>query len=57
MTHERDYYAILRVDRKASEEEIKKAYRQLALAYHPDRNPCDETAAERFKEAAEAYGV
>lgn len=53
----RDYYEVLGVDRKASEEEIKKAYRKLALKYHPDRNPGDKTAEEKFKEAAEAYDV
>lgn len=53
----KDYYDVLGVPRSASEEEIKKAYRQLALQYHPDRNPEDEEAEERFKEAAEAYEV
>ncbi|MDZ7291287.1 MAG: molecular chaperone DnaJ [candidate division KSB1 bacterium] len=53
----RDYYEILGVRRDASEEEIKKAYRKLAMQYHPDRNPGDHTAEERFKEAAEAYEV
>jgi molecular chaperone DnaJ len=53
----RDYYEILGVDRTASEGEIKSAYRKLALKYHPDRNPGDKTAEERFKEAAEAYAV
>ena len=53
----RDYYAVLGVGRSASPEEIKKAYRQLALRHHPDRNPGDKQAEERFKEAAEAYSV
>jgi molecular chaperone DnaJ len=53
----RDYYEILGVAREASEQEVKSAYRKLALKYHPDRNPDDAQAEERFKEAAEAYGV
>jgi molecular chaperone DnaJ len=53
----RDYYEILGVDRKADEGEIKKAYRKLALKYHPDKNPDDAAAEEKFKEAAEAYEV
>ncbi len=53
----RDYYEILGLDRSASAEEIKKAYRQLALKYHPDRNPGDKEAEENFKETAEAYEV
>lgn len=53
----RDYYEILGVPRTASAEEIKKVYRQLALKYHPDRNPGDHDAEARFKEAAEAYEV
>jgi molecular chaperone DnaJ len=52
-----DYYDVLGVQREASEQEVKSAYRKLALKYHPDRNPGDKTAEGRFKEAAEAYGV
>lgn len=53
----RDYYEILGIDRKASKEEIKKAYRKMALKYHPDKNPDDKEAETKFKEAAEAYEV
>jgi len=53
----RDYYAVLGVDKGASSSEIKKAYRKLALKYHPDKNPDDTAAEEKFKEAAEAYEV
>jgi len=53
----RDYYEILEVPRDASPEEIKKAYRRLALQYHPDRNPGDKAAEEKFKEINEAYSV
>jgi curved DNA-binding protein len=53
----KDYYDILGVKRNASEEEIKKAYRKLALKYHPDRNKGDKKAEERFKEISEAYAV
>jgi molecular chaperone DnaJ len=57
MSAPRDYYEVLGVPRNASEQEIKSAYRKLALKHHPDRNPGDAKAEERFKEAAEAYGV
>jgi len=53
----RDYYEVLGVERGASEDELKKAYRRLALKYHPDRNPDDPQAAGRFKEATEAWTV
>ena len=53
----RDYYEILGVSRTATEPEIKSAYRKLALQFHPDRNPGDKAAEEKFKEAAEAYAV
>ena len=55
--NKRDYYEVLGVDKKASAEEIKKAYRKNAMKYHPDRNPGDKTAEERFKELGEAYEV
>ena len=53
----RDYYGILGVEKDATDAEIKKAYRKLALKYHPDRNPGDEEAAEKFREASEANEV
>jgi molecular chaperone DnaJ len=53
----RDYYEVLSVARDASAEQIKKSYRQLALKYHPDKNPGDKEAEEKFKEASEAYQV
>ncbi len=53
----KDYYDILEIDRNASETEIKKAYRKMAIKYHPDKNPNDASAEEKFKEAAEAYEV
>jgi DnaJ-class molecular chaperone len=55
--YSKDYYRILGVSRETSPEEIKKAFRQLALQCHPDRNPGDQNAEERFKEVSEAYGV
>ena len=54
---QRDYYEILGVERGADEQALKSAYRKMALKYHPDRNPGDKEAEEKFKEAAEAYGV
>ncbi len=53
----RDYYEVLGIDKSASEDEIKKAYRKIAIKYHPDRNPGNKEAEEKFKEAAEAYEV
>ncbi len=53
----RDYYEVLGVQKNASEDEIKKAYRKIAIKYHPDKNPGDKQAEEKFKEAAEAYEV
>lgn len=53
----RDYYEVLGVDKNASAEDIKKAYRKMAIKYHPDKNPGDKEAEEKFKEAAEAYSV
>src|SRR5246127_2209204 len=53
----RDYYEVLGVDRGTGEQEIKSAYRKLAMQYHPDRNPGNHEAEEKFKEAAEAYSV
>src|SRR5438477_7001438 len=57
MAEKRDYYEVLGVARDASADDVKSAYRKLALKYHPDRNPGDKAAEERFKEAAEAYAV
>ncbi|MCX6601856.1 MAG: DnaJ domain-containing protein, partial [bacterium] len=57
MTTKRDYYEILGVDRNASADDVKKAYRKLAMQHHPDRNKGDATAEEKFKEVGEAYAV
>ena len=57
MAEKRDYYEVLGVERSASEEEIKKAYRKKAIQYHPDKHTGDKEAEEKFKEAAEAYDV
>ena len=57
MANKRDYYDVLGVNRDASAEDIKKAYRKLAMQYHPDRNPGNREAEEKFKEAAEAYEI
>lgn len=57
MSNKRDYYEVLGVSKSASADEIKKAYRKVAMQYHPDRNPGDKTAEDKFKEAAEAYEV
>ncbi|MCL1888501.1 MAG: DnaJ domain-containing protein, partial [Kiritimatiellaeota bacterium] len=57
MAQKRDYYEVLGVGKSASADDIKKAYRKLAMQHHPDKNPNDATAAEKFKEASEAYEV
>src|SRR5256712_5227528 len=56
-TKKRDYYEVLGVGRSTSEEEIKRAYRKLAVKFHPDKNPDDPHAEEKFKELGEAYDV
>src|SRR5215212_2487740 len=57
MAKKRDYYEVLGVNRDASDEDIKKAYRKLAMKHHPDRNPDSKESEEKFKEAKEAYEV
>ena len=57
MTAQRDYYEVLGVSRTATSEELKKAYKKLALKYHPDRNQDDPEAVNKFKEASEAFEV
>jgi len=57
MSTKRDYYEVLGVSKTAGGDEIKKAYRKVAMQFHPDRNPGDKEAEEKFKEAAEAYEV
>lgn len=57
MAEKRDYYEVLGIGKNATTDEIKKAYRQMAIKYHPDKNPGDKAAEEKFKEAAEAYDV
>ena len=57
MATKRDYYEVLSVGRSASEPELKSAYRRLAVQHHPDKNPDDPQAEDKFKEAAEAYAV
>ena len=57
MAEKRDYYEVLGVAKNATADEIKKAYRKMAIKYHPDKNPGDKQAEEKFKEAAEAYDV
>ena len=53
----RDYYEVLGVDKSASDQEIKKAFRRVAMKHHPDRNPDDKNSGEKFKEAQEAYEI
>ena len=53
----KDYYETLKVNKGASDSEIKKAYRKLAIQFHPDKNPGDKVAEQKFKEAAEAYEI
>ena len=57
MASKRDYYEVLGVERTASAEEVKRAYRKLAVQHHPDKNPGDASAEEKFKELGEAYDI
>ena len=57
MATKRDYYEVLGLNKDASEEDVKKSYRKLAMKYHPDRNPDNPKAEEHFKEAKEAYEI
>ena len=57
MAEKRDYYEVLGVDKSATDQDLKRAYRKLAKKYHPDANPGNKEAEEKFKEASEAYAV
>lgn len=57
MAAKRDYYEVLGAERGATQDELKKAYRKLAVKYHPDKNPGDKAAEDKFKELGEAYDV